>query len=316
MSEETQSPNWFVRSLLIALVIFLGVLVWFSFFKDTTSFEITPGTVTILALMTLIILSESFNRLSLGKILSLSRDVKRTTTEKEDLKADNIRLRDSLIQVATNIQSQVTTTIQAQGADLRSLLGIKKAEEVEEEEEIKEKEPEVRAPEPSRPSYIYLRPIIEERALIRYFENRNLPQTDLIRRIQFTTIFEGLDPIMESRMIFDGHIKTPQKEYFFEVQLSDRIHLTVWNRYYVQLSKILLYRQAKNIAAEMVIILVKLPHEEEAEKSFMSSYGPARFLQAFQPAISNGLLRVEIMEFSIEEYEELKKETEQSKTAG
>ena len=102
---ENSEINYFVRTLIVIFVIFLLTLVTASFFNTEPTFSITSGMITILGLVTVLILSEAFDNLSLGKILSLSREVKKVSKEKELVERDNIQLRNSLVQVATNVQS-------------------------------------------------------------------------------------------------------------------------------------------------------------------------------------------------------------------
>jgi hypothetical protein len=296
MNDNSTKANWFARTGIIVLVLFLAALVSVSFLVRDPHYDITTGMIIILAMMIILVLSESFNKFSLGKLLSLSREVQKVAEEKAEIKRENAELRQSLVHVATHIQSQVNTTIQAQGADILRLLGVVKADKKEKEEE-QERVETVSAPPTTFPSHRLL-PHVEELALNKYVTKYSLPPTEILRDIRFTEAFECIDPISNRAVMFDGYLKTPQKEYFFEVKLHNRMSPMLWDRLYVMISKILLYRQAKTIQAELVLILAKLP--EEAPHSM--GYPFERFIEMFQPAIAGNLLRIETVEVTQEEY--------------
>lgn len=75
MPNDEKKASYFTRLLIVLFVLFLVCLVWISFFKSQPPFLINSGLITVLLLITVLILSESFDNLSLGKILSLSREV-------------------------------------------------------------------------------------------------------------------------------------------------------------------------------------------------------------------------------------------------
>lgn len=306
---EEKKPNWFVRILIIILVLFLIGLIVISFIKGEPPFAISPSMITLIAFIIILVVSESFDNLSVGKIISLSRTVKKVTDEKYRLESENIELRNSLIQVATNIQSQINTTIQAQGTDLMQLLGVVKAandekESESEEEQIKQDEEQKTTPTRIHP-YRIMR-FVEKEALSKYTKQLQIPETELTREIRFTEAFKGIDPIMERTVIFDGYIKTPLKERFLEVKLHDQLSPSSWNRLYVMLSKILIYRQVKKVSADLTLLLVKLPEEYKRKTHVM--YSTERFMECFQPAIANKLLKIETIEINEEEYKSIQDE--------
>ena len=113
--------------------------------------------------------------------------------------------------------------------------------------------------------------------------------------VRFASAFEGLDPIMENSVIFDAYYQLEEKELFFEVMRSDMLRPDRFNYLYQMLTKLFLYRKAKGISAELVLILVELP---EDIKSRMSSDRVLERLQAqFAPAMANKLLRIETVKY-------------------
>lgn len=64
-------------------------------------FDISSGIITVLLIMTILILSEGFDNLSIGKLLSINREVKKKEVEIANAKKENEQLRDNLIKVTT-----------------------------------------------------------------------------------------------------------------------------------------------------------------------------------------------------------------------
>jgi hypothetical protein len=307
---EAQKANWFVRCLIMAFVIFLAYIVALSIIGNAPPYDVKTSIIILLAMMIILVLSESFNNFSLGKILILSREVQKTADEKESIKRENAELRQSLVQIATSIQSQINTTIQAQGVDWPRVLGVEKADSKEKEKEEERETLAIAETKHDEVSFYQLKTYIEELALKKYIERVNLPVSDIIRNIRFTESFEYIDPISNRAVTFDGYLKTPQKEYFFELQPSIKSGLFTFDRIYVKLSKILLYRQTKKIQAELIYIMAKIPEDKKSDSFDRAE----RFIQTFQPAIAGGLLRVEMVEINKEEYSLL--ESEFKKNAG
>ncbi|MFZ5645965.1 MAG: hypothetical protein ACOY46_20615 [Bacillota bacterium] len=306
MSQEN-SKSWFVRILIILYIIFLLTLVSTSFWKKHPPFEISTTIITLLLLVTLLILSEAFDNLSLGKMLSLSREVKHKKEEVASVKKENAELRENIIKISTMIsQRQNNMTINGVTPELLQLLGVTKAnnatldedfdEELEEKQLKASKPAEDEQKESSIPKYL-LMPYAEKESIKKYLDRFQIPESDVIWEAQFTPAFQGLDQIMERKIVFNAYLKTPLKETFIEVKFISSLSPMIFDRLYVLLSKILFYKQAKNIKAELVLLLVDIQTQNNKEFDFRFR----RFIEAFQPAIANDLLRVETISFSEED---------------
>ncbi|MGR5392061.1 hypothetical protein, partial [Vibrio crassostreae] len=129
-----QKPNYFVRTLIIALSIVLMGITIASFILATPKYQISTGIITIVLIIVILTLSESFNNLSLGKILSLSRKVDDEKEKKTQLTNENKELKSELFKIVSNIQqSQVNNTFNAPPEAWSKLLGVIKADEDEED---------------------------------------------------------------------------------------------------------------------------------------------------------------------------------------
>lgn len=307
-----EAPNWFVRILSLLFLCLLSGLAIASFLFTEPKFGISSGILSVIGIMTVLILAEAFHTLSVGKFLTLSRQVKDAEKEKSELKKDNADLRALLISFATNVhQSQVTTNIS--GADLpllRQALGVIPAAQSKEEEEVNEQEK--RAP---RPAIVDAEDIkfrvrllrrIELILLEKFLAKYSLSSLDLLRKVEFGMGIESVDPIMSGRVIYDGYIKTAQKEYFIATKGNHpSLYRIPPERMYVMLAKILFYRQAKKTEAELVLLLPEIP---EWPDEHWYRWPDGKELEWFQPAIGNGLLRIESFAITQEEYEHLKRQ--------
>jgi len=314
-----EKPNYFVRILIVFYILFLILLVVSSFFLSNTSFTLSSGIITILLLITILILSEAFDNLSLRKLLSLNREIKNKTEEVEKMKKENDHLRENLVKLSatfSQLQSQKMTNnnMLFTPDTIRMMLGVEKAQEKEKEEDMmEEKLEEEKNEEPSNDHKITnptpdsfaqkhrldLR-ILEEIAFQKYIQKYKIPVLDLVRDVRFSSSFENIDPIMERKVIFKGYCKTPDFENFIEIKITS-LSLFNFDRIYVQLAKIMFYRQAKKIDAYLTLLLIDIP--ESYETYTHRSRNKDRIFEIFQPAISNNLLRIEFINISEEEIE-------------
>lgn len=323
--EKESTSNSFVRWLSVVFLVLLALLVAGSFLRSAQPFVISHGIIIVLFLMAVVVLSEAFHSLSLGQLLTLSRQVKAAEKEKESLRKDNTDLRNSLITLASNVsQSQVTTNIN--GLDLlllRKALGVVPASKEDDDEEEEERESVAQCPteelashpvapsQEQRDDWVLRRKIhseIERLLLEKFAAKYGLSTLEIQKEVQFGAGIESIDPIMERRIIYDGYIKTPQKEYFIEINANGgSFHPGRSDRLYVMLAKVLFYRQAKQVEAELVLLLPLLPDESQA---YQYAWRSTRSLEWFQPAISNGLLRVESFPVNKDEYMRIREQAE------
>ncbi len=303
-----KQPNYFVRTLIVLFVLALFAMAFLSFYFAEPRYHITAGIVTTIGFIVILVLSESFNNLSLGKILSLSREVQKKETEKEQVKTENKELRQELFKIVSNIQqSQVNNTYNAPSDEWLKLLGVVKAKESDKEDEQEEQKEVQRAiefmaerdkaREESR-ARVRSRRNAELIGIRKYTNNLSIPDSELIQGAEFSQAFDEIDPIMNKRIVFDGYIKGVNQERFIDVRSKDSTSFMYYDRLYVMLNKIHLYRQTKGISAELVLILLDIEGEENDR--LLST---DKLYDYFQSAISNKLLKIESISITKEELE-------------
>lgn len=308
--------NYFVRTLVVIFVIALLSMIFISFYLAEPKHQITPGIITVIGFVLVLVLSESFNNLSLGKVLSLSKDIQRKESEKEQVKTENKELRQELFKIISNIQqSQINNTYNAPSDEWLKLLGVVKSREPE-QEEAQEEQKEVQramdymvAREKARvesKARMEQRGVAEKIGIEKYARSLSIPESEIIRRAEFSQAFDEIDPIMNRRIIFDGYIKGAGQERFIEVRPKAAVSPIFYDRLYMMLNKVYLYRQAKGISAELILVMLDIEGESDVRQ-----WNSEQFFDFFQPAISNKLLKIETIKITRDEIDVYEKNGQQ-----
>jgi len=287
---ETKRINYFARVLILVLSIFIAGLIVYNFFFVSQKGQINSNIVALIAILVVVVLSESFDNFSVGQFLSLSREKKEKDTELKRVASENIELRSQLIKVVTSVnQNQSTLNLFGTPEGFIKSFGVGKAsaDEVQEKElqkEEKQEDEERASLRRNSPTYSLNR--IEEFAINDYVK-KNLDGYSVLRDAKLIPTFRGIDPISDIQPIFDGYINTGQEEIFIEVLKNGRHAFFMRrDRYYLMLTKLYLYRTIRKINVYLVLIKVNLPEDkDELSRS-------DKVENQFEPAISSGLLRV------------------------
>ena len=305
-----ERTNWYVRIIVVVLFTALCILVGVDFLTAPQKYELTPSSITLLALAAVLGLAERFDKLNLGKLLSLSREVKEVSTEQEAIRQETTKLRDSLLAVATNIQmSQRSAQNLAFGDSAirflgKAVSGEGEADDGEKDDGTEEDDapPDDLTPEegsaPKRMRYYKL----YQAAIDAYVSYYELPKVELVRHAQLKREFLNQDPIWTAKLRFDAYVQAAQKEYFFYVRRIDSVN-TRLNRYriYARLSRILLYREARHSNAELILVIV---NKRSIPGDTLTTI-QKRVAKRFRPAIDSGLLRIIPHQFDDDEWESL-----------
>ena len=102
---DEKSPNYFVRILIVFLCLGIGILIAYNFFCTQPIADISPGLLTLIAFLLVLVLAESFDNFSIGKLISINKEVKKKELENTTLERKNTELTNQLISV-TNNQNQ------------------------------------------------------------------------------------------------------------------------------------------------------------------------------------------------------------------
>jgi len=310
-----ENHSKFVRISIYVLAAFIAGIVLSGFILGEPKYQISAEIISLILIILILFLSESFNNLSLGKLLTLSKDNKEKQKENSGLKKENTDLRNQLINVATNVnQSQVTYN--GLSPELLKALNVVPAEESDKEakgkfeneapeQNVSPQRPTHQEPEqtelqkllPSGSSKMRMMRELEPAAIANFCKSIGINSDDVRHEVRFASAFEGLDPIMENSVVFDAYYQLEEKELFFAVIRADMLRPDRLYYLYQMLTKLFLYRKAKGSSAELILILVELP-EEISSRMGLRDRGRERLISQFAPAVANKLLRIESIKYS------------------
>lgn len=297
--KNNKEVNWFVRIALILLSTLLFTMIIFKFFYNDPISEISTGLIILIAFLLILALSESFDNFSIGKVISLSKEVKRKEEKITKVETEKKELLNQIISLTNNInQRQSNTNIYGLPSDFNKQFKVEKVSE-DEKEEIDEEvdNTEITISKKRRLD----NKKIEEFVINRYVEENNVDVSQIYREVRLKA-FDGIDPISDSSPIYDCYAKELNREVFLEIKTTRYISPLLTDRLYKMLSKIHHYREVKNIKAVLILVLVDVP-QLETGSSFDGLRYSNRIWDDFAPALNSGLLKIKKIKIEKEEAE-------------
>lgn len=289
---DNKNGDWFVRVLIVVLSFLIGAMIFYNFFITAPVGEISNGLIALLILLILLILSEAFDNIALGKILSLNRKIEEKRIEVSDLKSEKQNLLNMLVK---NISFQ-SQSVGISGHDLKEILTVIKADPERIEQETKEKEANIEDEQLytiQKPKRINFRKV-ERHVLNSFIETNKLQGFLFYEQVTFSKNYATVDPISTLTPIFDGYIETENTEIFIEVKLQ-RVVISFREQLYSRLSALYHYREAKKVKAYLQLILVELPEDEKMGKIRNTE---ERFRDIFEPATEKKLLKIKYVKLT------------------
>ena len=321
--KKLNKSNKFVRVLVVIYIIFLFSLIFYNFFRGESKYVFSSGLITVLMIITIVIFSEVFDNMSLGRLLSLSRDVKEKEETIEEVKQENVILRENVISLA-NVVSQKQTNQTYIGFDheIFKSLGVVKTDKNDEENEdytelqngmtdnlemnpINSARQELRSNVNSRE----ITKKIEKLALEKFLSDQNISPYEVINDVKFSSGFEEADPISSESEKYSAYYKLPDKEIFINVRRAEYLGLSVFYRTYKSLAQLKFYEELKKIKAEMILVITDYPEEYRRIDRDNQDRMVNRFILRLQPAISNHLLKIEVIKITEEEIKSILEES-------
>lgn len=110
MTKANIETNWFVRlAIILFCAILIGMIAYNYFFVDPKG-QINQGVIVLLSMILVLVLAESFDNFSLGKLISITRVAKKNEVQVGVLEKRNSELLNQLISISsTQSQSQKST---------------------------------------------------------------------------------------------------------------------------------------------------------------------------------------------------------------
>lgn len=111
MKETDKKNNYFVRILLVLLCIMLTLMICFNFFYVEPYGDFKYGSFILLSMLIILVLAESFDSFSIGKLISIKREFENKKEENKILEQRNSELINQILSITINQnQRQQTNT--------------------------------------------------------------------------------------------------------------------------------------------------------------------------------------------------------------
>ena len=291
MSEENPKKlSWWQVLLLILTALLIVGLILVNFLCSENRFVITGSIVTLICLLIVIVLSNSFDSFSIVGIFNLRREVKENR-EKID-KLENLMFQS----VNNNLQAQHasnSTNISINTLGVQDQTSDDKARIKEDERQQEEEEDKVEATRMPRPRLD--REKFAELLLQKYLKQNNLLDKIIKKDVKIADEIQNSDSISNRPITFRAYIKDDDKELFVDTFSSVLSSFMFSDRLYVKVSKVLNYREIKNANAKTVCLIGKPDSERER-------FNVSKLQSDFLPAITNNLLDIVTISYSEEDY--------------
>lgn len=291
--KNKRKPNWFVRILIVVLFIALSVMIGYKFLYVNPIGDINHYVIIIIFILVVIVLSESFDNFSIGKILNIKRELHRNEEENRTLRAENNILRKNIINLSASLtQNQTSNNIINFPDFYRGKVPVQKANE----EDIKEKnEQEEKALRKDKRLIDFVEiKRMEGVALDVFVKKNNLSMASVVKEAKFMKNFSENDPIASFSYIFDAFVKTKDEELFVDIRYvkNSFSSMLMRDRIYALLSKIYVYKLVTKANASLVLVLIfdGSVLEEKEENGMLKLLN-----RNFYPALVNGILKIEVM---------------------
>jgi len=294
----------------ILLIITFILCVLFILYGAIDPKVITYGSVILLSLLILLALSPRFDKLTVGKFLSVSRKLETVESKQDGIAEEQKALRKEILSIVSQQISFTQSFAQNQKAIVSPVTNINIQDRSSEEEKGIEKEISKDDKEKfevalkngiKKPWYDIsgkFDSIIKKKNLEAFFELRSLNFSDLHLN-QVVTVSGDLarDPLLSiMHTSFDGLMFTTIKDIFFNVIYLDMTNDSLFNLVFKNLSILQRYQETKNKNYTLILIVV---FGETLKITNNRAESMRKFLQKnFDSFISTGVLEFQTLSFA------------------
>lgn len=296
------------RIVCFLLMIFITVLIIVNFLFSDSRFCITFEIIICISFLVILCVSESFDNLSIPKLLSLSKNIKDVKKENAELKETNYKLLEQVVNVKNSNSQNIYLPNSFSTIGSSSIEDLNK--KVDSDPSIQEEntavnkhqnENEYRLMATQRSKYRRNIEIFILKKALQF--DKNVHDDDIKYDVKLINNFDN-DNIMKNEINFDAMKFNGIENIFYEVYVSPILYDFSFQLHYM-LRTLELYEEFTKTPCKLVLILPKI--DEELEKIMFNSVRNRfvtvkdRILKKFMPAIDRKLL--EIVEIDVEKKE-------------
>lgn len=282
--------------LFVLLILFISTftIINFVFYEN---YNITWKTIICFALLIVLVLSESFDSLSIPKIISLSRTIKEKEDENKQLKEYNNKIMSYMANIHTSNSNQQNLYVAPISKESSSNINdvdknIKEFDESKENMNIQETRIKMR----ERFKY---RHSTEMALLKKAMTGKKTPQYNVI----LTNNSFSNSKIMKDEIVFDACVFENGENHFYQVSLCSG-YIDNFHSLYRYLEMVDNYQKYTNIPSKLILLIPNSDSKlkEKIGDMFQINYVD-RIKKKFSPAINNNLLEIKEIKISLEEVE-------------
>lgn len=265
--ENKKLSKVFIISLFFVCILITALIVCAFFFSED-KFVITKSIITLLCLLVVLVLSNSFDRIHFGNLFELSKkiDVSNDKITKLDEKSERYFNQILSCNTKTQINPTFNATIKMQSLDENDKKAIQEDFTKFSEEKRKGK-----------------------RLDINKFCDLVLTKYGPYQYKKDIALVGVSDSISDRKVDFNAVIEDGNKKLFIEV-MKTHLYMLYHDRIYIKLNKILSYKNENHVDTKLLLLV---PKEKGADK-----YSDTEKLKEwFAPAILNGLLEIQNVEY-------------------
>lgn len=288
-NKRTISKGLVVSIILIALLIV--ALIIGNFLYSENKYYISSSIIIMICLLVVLVLSNSFDYLSIDKIITLKREVNDNKEKVKTLEKERSDLYLKLFNM--NLQSQKISITNGMPSDRNFEI---KVDTLDEEDKLKKSEEDEDTQNAVNSSKRLNRDKFESIVLKKYF---GISRDNSIKRnVKVVEQFQDIDSIGNKPIYFDAYLNENNYETFIDIRRETNLYLLFHDRLYVQLNKILLYKNANNCNTQLLLIIARTNESTDIANRWKN-----QIENYFKPAKRCGLLKIVYVDFSKEEYE-------------
>ena len=279
--------------MVLTSLLITGLIIGAFLFSEQNKFIISGSIITLICLLIILVLSNSFDNFSIGKLFSMSREVKESKEKIRELEKEKNEILLKLINL--NFQSKNSSvTVNTGSTNANTSLVVENLDQ--EEKETKEKEEEDIKDNQENISRKRLNNDKFQNLILTKYYGISKNDSFLMRDVKVVDQFQDIDSISNKPVYFDAYLKESGSETFIDIRKNGLPSMIFHDRLYVQLNKILIYRKNKEINVQLLLLLAKEKKSDEIRHQEM-------FHRFFDPAIRCGILQIVDIEYTKTEYE-------------
>lgn len=329
---NSSKNNWFYIVFLVLITTFIGfIIVW----TILNNLILSGEHVILIMLISLIGLSFSFDKLMIGKMFSIEKQIESVKEQQSELTEDNIKIqkenlqfKHDMITVMLNSLNQISnqSNMTKQSVTVANVLPSNSKEDNEsgEEEDSIHNVKEFEGDSEYKPNPTSTEGGVEQSAILKgssipvggipstYKDLRKYTEIDAINNIANSMGFTLKDISYQVKISFsdslssgrnktvDAFIDSGGIHFFFEVVYGS-FRVEKLERIYNMLNDIKLYSEVNKIPAQLILILVNNPNDNFNRYENLEEE-KEKYIKRLRPAFDNKFISIHSIEYDYEEF--------------